>query len=81
MILYYFQSCRFCQRVLTIIDQLGIKSKIELRDILEHPAFGDELEKLNGGRQVPCLIVDGKPMLESMDIISFLKKKFSSETK
>ena len=74
---YYFAACRFCQRVLTVIDELNIRSHFQYLDILEHPEFGDELEKLNGTRQVPCLVVDGKPMLESMDIIAFLKKKFA----
>ncbi len=57
---------------------MGIQDKIQLLDILENPKFGDDLEKLNGTRQVPCLVIDGKPMLESMDIIAFLKKKFPS---
>ena len=36
----------------------------------------EELGRINGGNtQVPCLIVDGKPMLESLDIIAFLEKK------
>ncbi len=73
---YYFAACRFCQRVLTTIDELNIRSHFEFLDILENPEFGDELEKMNGTRQVPCLVVDGKPMLESMDIIAFLNKKF-----
>jgi glutaredoxin 3 len=73
---YYFATCRFCQRVLTTIDALNIRSHFEFLDIQEHPEFGEELEKLNGTRQVPCLVVDGKPMLESLDIISYLNKKF-----
>lgn len=78
MKLYYFAACRFCQRVLTTIDQLNIRNHIEFLDIQENTSYGDELEKLNGTRQVPCLVVDGKPMLESMDIIAFLKKKFTA---
>lgn len=76
MKLYYFESCRFCQRVLATIDELGIKDRFEYLDIQEHPEFGDELEKMNGSRQVPCLVVNGKPMLESMDIIAYLRKTF-----
>jgi glutaredoxin 3 len=75
---YYFAACRFCQRVLTTIDELNIRNQIEFLDIQEHPEHGDYLEKLNGTRQVPCLVIDGKPMLESMDIIAFLKKKFTA---
>ena len=78
MILYYFEACPFCQRVLSTIRQLDIGDKIEMRDIHENPDFEQELIKLNGMRQVPCLVVDGKPMLESMDINNFLTKKFGS---
>ncbi|MCC7460160.1 MAG: glutathione S-transferase N-terminal domain-containing protein, partial [Proteobacteria bacterium] len=59
------------------IDELNIRNQIEFLDIQEVPKHGDDLEKLNGTRQVPCLVIDGVPMLESMDIIAFLKKKFS----
>ena len=53
MKLYYFASCRFCQRVLTVIDELNIRSHIEFLDIHEQPEHAEALEKLNGTRQVP----------------------------
>jgi glutaredoxin len=28
---------------------------------------------MNGGETVPCLVIDGKPMLESDDIVAWLE--------
>lgn len=78
MILYYFEACPFCQKVLKRIRELGIQDKIELRDTRKESKFLDELKKLNGKTQVPCLVVNGKPMLESDDINSFLSKTFQN---
>jgi glutaredoxin len=57
------------------IDRLKVPN-VEYRDILKNPKYKEELIKLNGTRQVPCLVIDGKPMLESEDIVRFLEKTF-----
>ena len=41
-------------------------------EIIQKDSFKDELIKIVGKNQVPCLIVDGYPMLESDDIIKYL---------
>lgn len=76
LILYHFENCPYCGRVEDAIHRLGIESNIERRDILKNPAYRDELMQMTGIKQVPCLIVDGKPMLESLDIIKYLEKTF-----
>jgi len=76
MILYYFEPCPFCQKVLLVIDELHLDEKIEFRDTLEQPQFRDELVQLNGKTQVPCLVINGEPMLESDDIIAYLKENY-----
>jgi len=77
MILYHFESCPYCAIVRAAIDRLEVPD-VETRDILENRTYRDELIRLNGTRQVPCLVVDGKPMLESEDIVSFLEKQFGT---
>ena len=37
------------------------------------PQHRQELLDMNGTTQSPCLVIDGKPMLESADIIAYLK--------
>lgn len=76
LILYHFENCPYCGRVEDAIHRLGIEDKIERRDILQEPKYREELVRLTGLKQVPCLIVDGKPMLESIDIIKYLEKTF-----
>ena len=81
MILYYFEACPFCQRVLRTIDKLNIKSEIDLRDVRKNADFAQELKRLTGLSQVPCLVIDGKPMLESADINAYLTKRFTDGTR
>lgn len=73
--LYHFDSCPYCVKVRDYIDRAGLKSRIEYHDILEDPAAHKRLLEVNNDDdQVPCLVIDGKPMLESDDIIAWLKK-------
>lgn len=69
--LYYFDSCPYCQRVLSVINNLKIK--VIYKDI---HADINEMEKLmyvTGRRTVPCLFINGTPMHESVDIMNWLK--------
>ncbi len=75
LVLFYFPGCPYCRKVLDTIDALEIE--VELKDILKNSAFHSELVKLSGDDQVPCLVVDGRPMLESDDIVRFLKSNCS----
>lgn len=70
MVLYYKPTCPYCQRVTHFIEANGIE--MDMRDTLVE-AHLEELLAINGVSQVPCLVVDGKPMLESEDIILYLK--------
>ena len=63
--------------VLHTIQELGIDDQVTLKNIRHEPKFYDELLELNGRTQVPCLTIDGKPMLESDDINAFLMKHMS----
>ncbi len=42
-----------------------------MRNTLE-PGVIDDLVSLTGKTQVPCLVINGEPMLESDDIIAYL---------
>ena len=75
LILYHFDSCYFCAKVRNAANELGIE--MEMRDIMKNPAFRDELMSLAGKTQVPCLVIDGKPMHESDDIVDYLKEHYS----
>jgi glutaredoxin len=71
LVLYKKDTCPYCRKVMQFIAQNGIALK--KRDILRDPEAKDELVRVGGKNQVPCLFVDGKPMYESDDIIAYLK--------
>lgn len=72
-VLYYRDSCPFCQRVLRFMDKGGVEvAEMKSTDDAANLA---ELEKIGGKAQVPCMIIDGEPMYESMDIIQYINGK------
>lgn len=74
LILYHFESCPYCAKVRKVVAELDID--LEMRDTRENDAYREELVELTGRTQVPCLVIDGKPMHESDDIVDYLRKNF-----
>ncbi len=73
--LYYYDQCSFCQRVLRVIDELGVE--VELRNVLTTPGHREELIGARGRGTVPVLktdFADGRSewMGESADIVEHL---------
>lgn len=72
--LYYRPTCPYCLKVLKFMKENKIE--LPLKDI----GAGnnrDELLKIGGKQQVPCLVIDGKAMYESGDIIDWLKSNIN----
>jgi glutaredoxin 2 len=66
--LYYFDSCPYCQRVLTAIKKNKIKvSYLDINNM-------QKLMMITGKKTVPCLFIDGDPMHESLEIVAWLEK-------
>ena len=74
--LFFFPDCPYCRKVLGAIDDLGLKDKIVFRDARSDPEEKEALVKLTGKTQVPCLVIEGKPMHESEDIKQYLYETF-----
>jgi glutaredoxin len=76
--LYTKASCPFCQKIMPLIDELGLE--VELKDISEHDAYRAELVEKGGKQQVPYLIDTDKDvaLYESDDIMDFLEINYSS---
>ena len=73
--LFYKESCPFCQKVMRFIDKHELRDKIEFLDIVKDDSAKKRLVDEGGMNQVPCLVIDGKPMYESSDIIEYLKSE------
>ena len=69
--LYYFPSCPYCRLVLDCLGRLDLE--IPMRDIRSEPGARDRLLEIGGKGQVPCLVIDGKPLYESGDIVHWLQ--------
>ena len=50
-----------------------------MKDTHENPAYRDELIKIGGKPQIPCLVIDGKALYESLDIIEWFKKNYKKQ--
>ncbi len=70
MILYYKPMCPYCKKVIDFTEENGIH--MEMRDVRED-GNRDDLVKLTGKTQVPCLVVGGDPLLESDAIVAYLR--------
>jgi glutaredoxin len=72
--LYHFVGCPYCSRVTSYLQQAGIS--IPMKDTQRDPAARQELVKIGGRAQVPCLVIDGKALYESLDIIEWFKNNW-----
>jgi glutathione S-transferase len=71
--LYKFDACPFCRKVMAYIDEAWPKDKpIAYRDVRREADAYDELLRIGGMTQVPCLVIDGVPLYESDDIVAWL---------
>ncbi len=73
--LYHFESCPYCRRVRDFIAAQGLN--VPMKDTHKDPTAKDELLKIGGKTQVPCLVIDGKALYESLDIIEWLRKNYA----
>jgi len=56
------------------LDKRNIK--ISMKDILENKTYKEELIRIGGKSQVPCLVIDGKALYESVDIVKWFEKNY-----
>ncbi len=70
LILFKYDTCPYCQRVMRHAKALGVE--LQMRDTMRDPGARKELVGHTGGTQVPMLLIDGVPLLESADINAWL---------
>lgn len=67
-------ACPYSARVRDFIEERGLNEQIAYLEVNETEGARDRLEQLTGKTQVPCLVADGEPILESRDIIQWLEQ-------
>lgn len=70
--LYVMTGCPYCIKVKRFLADNGVT--IPERNISTDPDAEQALIAVGGKRQVPCLFIDGKPLYESSDIITWAQK-------
>jgi glutaredoxin len=71
--LYHRQTCPHSAKVREFIHENELADEIRFFDIDEDESHREVLVDKTDDEQVPCLMVDGKPMLESDEIIAWLE--------
>jgi hypothetical protein len=71
-VLYVKNKCGFSRATRIVRDNLHLQDMLPLKNVTEDVAERDELIALAGKDQAPCLVVGGKLLHESADIIRHL---------
>ena len=75
LLLYHRVTCPFCRKVRDYLDSREIV--IPMKDVGEDSDIREELRAIAGKTQVPCLIIDGKPLHESDLIVDWFAENWS----
>ncbi|MCA9638200.1 MAG: glutaredoxin [Myxococcales bacterium] len=70
--LFVKSRCGFSTAVLAAVDNLHLGDRLPIANVTEDPAAREELRRLTGKEQAPCLIAGGEALLESKAIIDRL---------
>lgn len=70
LVLYYSPYCPHSQMVLGYLTK--IHKTLPMINVYDNPKAKEELKRIGGKMQVPCLIVHGQPLYESDLIVYWL---------
>lgn len=73
LILYHRHFCPYSKRVRAFIEENHLESMFDFRDVEESMEDLEKLVNLTGGQQTPCLVINGRPKLDSDRIIEWIR--------
>ena len=68
-VLYVKSHCGHSRRALLAVDNLRLRDSLKVINVSDNPAGTADLEKVGGKNQAPCLVLGGKPLYESAELI------------
>jgi hypothetical protein len=71
-VLFVKSHCGFSRAALLARDNLHLQERLPVRNVSEDAAALDGLREAGGKEQAPCLVVEGRPVYESQEIIRYL---------
>ena len=75
--LFFMPTCPYCRKVFNYLEQANIK--VDTKDTSASPESRQSLIDIGGKSQVPCLVIDGKALYESDDIIQWFKDNWQDD--
>jgi hypothetical protein len=70
--LFVKSACGFSLKTLWAVDNLHLRGKFRIENVTDDDAAMAEMRNLSNQDKAPCLIVDGKPLLEADEIVKYL---------
>ncbi len=70
--LFMGDTCPYCRMVKKEIEKQG-RTDVAYCNIDQSEAELQRLVEVGGKKQIPCLLIDGKPLYESKDIVAWLR--------
>lgn len=70
--LYYSPSCPYCKEVFNYLRK--IKKNIPLKNVKKSSKAKEELKKIGGVLEVPCLVINNHALYKSKAIIQWLNE-------
>jgi glutaredoxin-related protein len=74
-VLFVKSRCGFSRTALLARDNLHLASSLAVRNVSDDAGAREELARLTGGEQAPCLVIEGSPQLESDAIVKTLVER------
>lgn len=70
--LFVKSGCGFSRKVMLARENLHLQDRIQLKNVTDDPTAKEDLVRISGKDQAPCLVVDGKPMQDADEIVRYL---------
>lgn len=74
-VVYVKNNCGASRAVTLACENLHLGGSVTIKNVSDDASAAAELEKTSGSSQAPCMVVDGKAMQESGEIVNFLVDK------
>jgi glutaredoxin-related protein len=70
--LFVKSDCGFSRKAMLARENLHLQNELPLRNVTEDPKAREDLVRLSGKDQAPCLMIEGNPIQESDEIVQYL---------
>lgn len=77
--LYYRPGCPESEKIRRFIHVNGLRARIDYYDVAVDETAQYDLVTVTGTSEVPCLVINGRPLADSNDIVGWLARHLVEE--